>query len=725
MITYGSTTLTSYNTITKIEVYYYKSTSATDLTGGSWSTTKPTWENGKYIWQKIKTTYEGKLENGQFYSESDPVNITGQQGATGTAAYSYKLNASDSVIGKTKTGEYTIDKITFTATYKQGTGAVTAYTGRFKIETTANGTTWTTQYTSSGNESSKEYTIPEDIISIRCSLYQSGGTSTLLDIVTIPVVKDGIDAVGLRDSIPYYLASDKQTGVTRLDQGWTRFKPELTTEKRYLWAYYVSRYSEGDTQPELIEIKNDIVSFENHGDESPVENCVIDIEPMQDLHGYDSPWPAGGGENKLDLSTAHFNSCTLVNTSTGTVKANIQNSYYGYVTIDSGLFFESLKKEILNGNPITFEVDNNYGYIISIVASGTRSTGQTYQEAGAGNSNITTIIPSDFTSVTKVEFRFLRSNTAYTDVDTVVTGLRVSYGDTATTFSPCSNICPITSFAGENLWDEEWEVGTIRQSDGLFAPDNTRIRSKNFNPCVPETTYYVKDPTNDNNISLRWYDANKGFISSSSWIGNTTTTSPANAYYFAIVMASAYGTTYNNDISINYPASFTNYIPRFEKKGMTAHVTRVGKNLFDLRKFAEVYPNHCAYNEETGELTVNTTGGGVMFSVGVPVDMPFDVLGNGYVQYEAKNGTGTNFRIRLVYEDGGIPEPSGTGTNTNFVTCSDAINSKKVTHVRFNWSTSGTFVVKNLVICSGTVPTAYDLFHHFPQRSRYCIWWHA
>ena len=166
MITYGSTTLTSYNTITKIEVYYYKSTSATDLTGGSWSTTKPTWENGKYIWQKIKTTYEGKLENGQFYSESDPVNITGQQGATGTAAYSYKLNASDSVIGKTKTGEYTIDKITFTATYKQGTGAVTAYTGRFKIETTANGTTWTTQYTSSGNESSKEYTIPEDIISI-------------------------------------------------------------------------------------------------------------------------------------------------------------------------------------------------------------------------------------------------------------------------------------------------------------------------------------------------------------------------------------------------------------------------------------------------------------------------------------------------------------------------------------------------------------------------------
>lgn len=190
MITYGSTTLTSYNTITKIEVYYYKSTSATSLSGGSWSTTKPTWENGKYIWQKIRTTYEGKLENGQYYSESDPVNITGQQGAIGTAAYSYKLNASDTTVTISKMGVYSVNKITFTATSKQGTGNVIPYAGQFKIETTTSGTTWSTSYTSSGNESSKEYTIPTGIIAIRCSLYQAGGTSTLLDIMTIPILSD-------------------------------------------------------------------------------------------------------------------------------------------------------------------------------------------------------------------------------------------------------------------------------------------------------------------------------------------------------------------------------------------------------------------------------------------------------------------------------------------------------------------------------------------------------
>ena len=198
MITYGSTTLTSYNTITKIEVYYYKSTSATSLSGGSWSTTKPTWENGKYIWQKIRTTYEGKLENGQFYSESDPVNITGQQGATGTAAYSYKLNASDTIITKSEKGEYSVSKIIFTATYKQGTNAITSYSGRFKIETTNDGITWTTIYPTSGtgvNESSKEFTIPDNILSIRCSLYQAGGLSILLDQMTIPIINDGVGTI--------------------------------------------------------------------------------------------------------------------------------------------------------------------------------------------------------------------------------------------------------------------------------------------------------------------------------------------------------------------------------------------------------------------------------------------------------------------------------------------------------------------------------------------------
>lgn len=190
MITYGSITLTSYNSITKTEVYYYKSTSATALSGGSWSTTKPTWENGKYIWQKIKTLYEDGSS-----TESDAVNITGQQGATGTAATSYKLTCSNSIITKSAKGEYSVNTITFSSYSKTGTGNMVAYAGRFVIETLNDKGQWVkdTAHSSTANESTKTYTVPADIVSIRCSLYQGGGVTYLLDQMTVPIVNDGLD----------------------------------------------------------------------------------------------------------------------------------------------------------------------------------------------------------------------------------------------------------------------------------------------------------------------------------------------------------------------------------------------------------------------------------------------------------------------------------------------------------------------------------------------------
>ena len=564
MITYGSTTLTSYNTITKIEVYYYKSTSATDLAGGSWSTTKPTWENGKYIWQKIKTTYEGKLENGQFYSESDPVNITGQQGATGTAAYSYKLNASDSVIGKTKTGEYTIDKITFTATYKQGTGAVTAYTGRFKIETTADGTTWTTQYTSSGNESSKEFTIPENIISVRCSLYQSGGTSTLLDIVTIPVVKDGIDAVGLRDSIPYYLASDKQTGVTRLDQGWTRFKPELTTEKRYLWVYYVSRYSEGDTQPELIEIKNDIVSFENHGDESPVENCVIDIEPVQDLNGQSSPYPAGGGKNLLYVPTGRTyteNGVTWTLNQNGSITVSgtaTEASTFRYVQQEVG--------EAFNGD-YYFQC---FPTISSNIFQGGVQVGGTWFSVYASAKTALTGISG------KIQQMWFQVRAGQT-LNTTLYPMIYKASETVTEWSPYSNICPISGWTGanivrtgKNLFDKTKTVrGYINDANGALLNNSNPNVASDYIPVAPNQSYYIKSEQTRGSWGA-WYDKDKNYISGITGYVATNSdsvkvkTAPSNAYYMRLTVVYALnGESFGNPdtFSVNYPSTNHDYHP--------------------------------------------------------------------------------------------------------------------------------------------------------------------
>ena len=64
--------------IVSIEEQYYKSTSATTTTGGSWQNTPPTWESGRYIWTRSKITYTDGTT-----AYTDPVNTTGATGATG------------------------------------------------------------------------------------------------------------------------------------------------------------------------------------------------------------------------------------------------------------------------------------------------------------------------------------------------------------------------------------------------------------------------------------------------------------------------------------------------------------------------------------------------------------------------------------------------------------------------------------------------------------------
>ncbi len=66
------------NGIKSVDVEYYLSSSSTSLSGGSWSTTAPTWVNDKYMWSRTKTV---TTNNETKYS--NPVCITGSKGSTG------------------------------------------------------------------------------------------------------------------------------------------------------------------------------------------------------------------------------------------------------------------------------------------------------------------------------------------------------------------------------------------------------------------------------------------------------------------------------------------------------------------------------------------------------------------------------------------------------------------------------------------------------------------
>ena len=64
--------------VTSIVEQYYKSTSATALSGGSWGTAYPGWESGKYIWTRSVITYTDKTT-----TTTTAVCVTGTKGETG------------------------------------------------------------------------------------------------------------------------------------------------------------------------------------------------------------------------------------------------------------------------------------------------------------------------------------------------------------------------------------------------------------------------------------------------------------------------------------------------------------------------------------------------------------------------------------------------------------------------------------------------------------------
>lgn len=184
------------NGITSITNYYLATSLATGVTRDTsgWSTNVSTQTVGadkKYLWN-----YEDILYTSGSHVYTDPAIIgnyaaDGTNGTNGTSPTAYSLIVSHAAVNKDTSGTYNPTSITLSAKSQTGDGAFGNYSGRFKIETTTNNSSWTSQYTSSSNEASKSYTVPADIKAIRCSLYKAGGTSTLLDQQTVPIVLDG------------------------------------------------------------------------------------------------------------------------------------------------------------------------------------------------------------------------------------------------------------------------------------------------------------------------------------------------------------------------------------------------------------------------------------------------------------------------------------------------------------------------------------------------------
>ena len=116
--------------------------------------------------------------------------------------------------------------------------------------------------------------------------------------------------------------------------------------------------------------------------------------------------------------------------------------------------------------------------------------------------------------------------------------------------------------SGTNLWDEEWlnETKDIDTTTGeLVNTTAYYFRSKNYIPVFPNTTIYNVNGMVSGNYRFFFYDKNKNYLSYVSSASNATLNIPTNACYMLFRFVSNNTTTYQNNISINYPATDTEY----------------------------------------------------------------------------------------------------------------------------------------------------------------------
>ena len=105
---------------------------------------------------------------------------------------------------------------------------------------------------------------------------------------------------------------------------------------------------------------------------------------------------------------------------------------------------------------------------------------------------------------------------------------------------------------GFNKWDEQWEQGYLIIENGNEIESTSRIRSKNYIPVIPNTTYWFQS-SDSGTDDVIFYDKNKNYIGyrNPRATGHFTITPPNNCYYIRFCMWSSYGGTYKNDICLN------------------------------------------------------------------------------------------------------------------------------------------------------------------------------
>lgn len=231
---------------------------------------------------------------------------------------------------------------------------------------------------------------------------------------------------------------------------------DYTNEEKALVATIPDKADSADVEGTKTVSGNPITLTD--ASETYAESLVVELEPKQDLHGYDFPWVGGAGKNKVDYLScigigARDGTDSVYASGTTSISGDNLSINYGYG--NNGGILKGIKGIPLNsGDYVTISFD-----VVSLTGSSVFAVGIGDYNGGGTNNVKDNISPSNNKVSVTLDAKsnysklgvFIQPTNANSSA--VIKNVQVELGQTATPFAHYSNICPISGYEGVEVDD--------------------------------------------------------------------------------------------------------------------------------------------------------------------------------------------------------------------------------------------------------------------------------
>ena len=355
----------------------------------------------------------------------------------------------------------------------------------------------------------------------------------------------------------------------------------------------------------FVEIQNDNASVSGNpvtinAERGVMQNAIVTLEPIQDLHGYDSPWYGGAEKNKLPVTATseEIDGITYTVASDGKITANgTATANSNFYVMGSDFIKLPTGEYTLNGCPsgggtdsysIRFEINGEYGG----------------RDAGSGKSFELTN-----TDELKIYIRIAHG----TQVNNMVFAPMVRPSSVADeTFAPYANICPISGRT-QTIVSVNSEDTTIQFGQTIYAGE------VNVTSGILKITHAITHITNVSLSNNQFYAPSPtGMIKMP---GNYTVAEVRSNLFptvasYGLVTNNALGVTGYNDTQGRYPNQNWIYFGNGDPNITTQNQMKTwlqNNPLYVCYKLATpievpLTANEISLNQGTNTVTVNDNG---------------------------------------------------------------------------------------------------------------------